>query len=122
MLNTVKAVPVEATKAEKRARKLLQSQERSGLSRAEFARRIGEKPGSLSWWKHEITRRERERAGGECALVPVRVMPEPTQVVQTGGAPYELELGRGRVLRLPRDFDAGPIAALVAAIQEKCPC
>ena len=48
-------------KTEKKYRELFALQEREGLSRDEIARRAGVKPGTVTWWRCEIARRDRER-------------------------------------------------------------
>jgi len=129
-----RATPATATKAERRFRRLLTAEARSGLSRREFAEQRGVSAGTLSWWKHEIDRREEARARAvESArrpspvLVPVRVAeqsaPETAESVArpSGGERYEIVLRCGRVVRVPRDFGAASLLALVRAL-ESTPC
>jgi hypothetical protein len=102
---------------EERYRRLLAEQARSGLSVRAFARTSGVPAGTLSSWKHELKKREAARATkGKTAdlFVPVEVIDQAEP--PSGGAGYEVVLGRALVLRLPRDFDVHRVAALVKAV------
>jgi len=107
-------------------RRLLADQARSGLSIRAFARVRGVPAGTLSAWKHELRKRDAqvraEREPSRPRFVPVRVVDagaqgqpphEPGSLVPGG---YEVCLGAGRVLRVPRDFDEARVAALVRAV------
>lgn len=117
--------------AEYRYRRMLAAQVKSGLTRCEFARKAGIKEGTLAWWQHEIRRRERmRRTTAEPSFLPVRVRDEPRaereiasrpSVGAVAGTPYEVVLGKSRVLRIPRDFDVAHVRMLVGAL-EVVPC
>jgi hypothetical protein len=110
---------------QKKYRELLAQQERDGLSRKEVAARAGIKPSTLTWWGSELKRLDRERAEADAArLMPVTIR----EVAATAGtAPpaspdfYEVVVGGGRVLRVPRGFEAAEVHALVRVL-EKAPC
>lgn len=125
------------TKAEteKFYRGLLAEQRRSGLSIRAFAETRGVPAGTLSFWAHELRKRDAARGGKATGptFVPVSVVDGPTFLAGSpkpawptrptrparptparGG--YEVELGAGRVLRLPADFDEVRVAALVRAV------
>ena len=119
-------------KTERFYRRLLAEAQRSGQSLRVFAGERGVPAGTLSWWRHELKRRDaavasvvKERAEAP-QFVPVRVVdvetavgPAAPQVRATRGRPsssYEVVLGKGRVLRLPPDFDDARVAALVRAV------
>jgi hypothetical protein len=117
---------------EQRYRAVLEVQAKEGLSREEAASRAGVKPSTLTWWASELARRERERLVGSASspaapvLVPVRVHeadaePVAWTVKSAASTPYEVVLVSGRVLRVPRDFDAVSVQALVRAV-EAAPC
>jgi len=121
-------------KTEKKYRELLALQEREGLSRDAAAARGGIKPSTLTWWRCEIARRDRERNRPEktkrvdeaaAALVPVTVREAaPKAGVVERPAPtdsYEIVLASGRVLRVPRVFDSDEVLALVRLL-EAGPC
>jgi transposase-like protein len=111
---------------EKFYREFLAEQDRSGLSVREFAEKRGVPPGTLSFWRHELKRRD--AAAG--ARKPKRVSKPkfvPVSVVGAAEAPkaptsdrpragYEIVLGQDRVLRLPAEFDEKRVAALVRAV------
>ena len=137
-------MPTKTTKAERTYRRVLAEQERSGLSIRAFATERGHSAGHLSWWRHEIRKRDAARASARLvraktarktkpastpAFLPVRVIGEEARVpiveaattaaVCEGG--YEVVVASGRrVLRLPRDFDVARVAALVRAVEAAC--
>ena len=64
------------TATEKKYRELLAQEAREGLSRQEIAARAGIKPSTLTWWRSELRRLDRERSRaetGEATLVPVTI-------------------------------------------------
>jgi hypothetical protein len=106
------------TRSEGFYRQLLAEQRRSGLSIRAFARKRGVPAGTLSSWAHEIKKRDAERGPVRTAasgFVPVSVVEAPLPAAGPRGG-YELELGGGRVLRLPSDFDGERVAVLVRAV------
>jgi transposase-like protein len=116
---------VKRSKAEteKFYRGLLAEQSRSGRSLRAFAATRGIPAGTLSSWRHQLKRRDADRASrkdkaAEARFVPVVVgarvpeSPRPT----TNPAIYEVVLGHDRVLRLPADFDDTRVAALVRVV------
>lgn len=128
----------ERTKAETESfyRELLAEQQRSGQSIREFARQRGVPAGTLSCWGHQIRkrdaarrkakrdaerRRERKKEQAQATgspFVPVSVIDaaSASPVTTSFVGSYEVELGGGRVLRLPPDFDDRRVAALVRAV------
>lgn len=113
------------TPAEARYRRLF-AERRTGESWTALAARAGVASGTVSWWRHELRRRDaaRKRSGGESpTLLPVRVVasatlapPPPVSPPETHG--YEVVLAGGRrVLRVPVGFEPGAVRALVAAIE-----
>jgi len=140
-------MPTKTTKAERTYRRVLAEQERSGLSIRAFAAERGHSAGHLSWWRHEIRKRDAARASASAqavrakpakktnpaatpAFLPVRVigaeapMPVTDSAVTaaaTAEGGYEVVVASGRrVLRLPRDFDVTRVAALVRAVEAAC--
>ena len=93
-------------------RALVEECRRSGGSQAEFCRRRGIATGTLSFWKHTLSREAgpggpRAAAGSvPPAFVPVRLAaPAPSGEVPPAGAPVwdgelEIVLDRGRVVRV----------------------
>lgn len=107
------------TRAEHEYRRLFEKR-RIGESLAALATRIGVAPGTLSWWRHELRRRDRARAESRIAapaLLPVRVL-EPPQPVRAPTTSYEVSVANGRrVIRVPTSFDPATVRALVAAVE-----
>lgn len=106
-------------------RRLVREQERSGLTIRAFARSRGMAAGTLSFWRHELRQRDAAAARDKSAepqFVPVHVLADeaPSGVrspaASSRRSSYEVLLGRGRVLRLPPDFDDSRVAALVRAV------
>lgn len=107
-------------------RRLLVDQTRSGQTVRAFAKARGVPAGTLSFWRHELKKRDAARLqASESQFVPVRVVEaeavaqpavrEP-RVARPARATYEVVLERGRILRLPADFDDARVAALVRAV------
>lgn len=114
-------------------RGLLADQQRSGQSIRAFARGRGVPAGTLSFWSHELRKRdaarrktrrdaERRRQKKSEAFLPVSVLdvvPSPGAAESASAScagSYEVDLGGGRLLRLPADFDGARVAALVRAV------
>ena len=117
---------IEQKKAatEQKYRAVLENQARDGVSREEAAARAGIKPSTLTWWRSELARRDRERLGvGKTSsplLLPVRVRdvePAAWALRPAVSTPYEVVLVSGRVVRVPRDFDTAGVQALVRAVE-----
>jgi transposase len=102
-----------ATRWAKRVERL----KKSGLSIRAFAAREGLPSGSLSHWKWKL-----ERQSGQ-ALRPTRFVELKTSGPGLGGpaVPYEVVLASGRVVRVPRGFDAVELGRLVGVLEEARP-
>jgi len=116
----------EPTAREHEVRELLAAGERDGLSVRAMAERAGMPPGTLSWWRGDLRRRERLRRApavtSQSLPAPppsraasfVEVMVSPcvdAATARAGGAaaesdaePFELELRGGRRVRVPVAF------------------
>jgi transposase-like protein len=117
-------------------RELLAEQARSGLSTRAFAAARGVPAGTLSSWRHQLKQRDARTRDSttertiEPRFVPVSVVavgeaavPVPQELTRPASpayvrASYEVVVGQDRVLRLrlPADFDATRVAALVRAV------
>jgi hypothetical protein len=100
--------------------RLLGRWERSGLPLAEFARRAGMRPGTLTWWRHTLRAGERRAGEGRFLELPVRrplaAAPRP------GAAPFEVVLGGDTVVRVPAAFDAEALDRLLAVVVGRRGC
>jgi hypothetical protein len=115
------------TKAEteKLYRGLLAELDASGLTQREFAAKRNVPAGTLSFWKHELKKRDAaakarksKKRPSKPKFVPVSVVDaaKPVEPVAKATEGYEIVLGPDRVLRLPAGFDEGRVAALVRAV------
>lgn len=88
----------------------------SGLSAEEFAAEIGVNAGTLRQWKYALNREERgsgRRAGAPGAAAFVEVTP----ATATGAAAFQLDLGAGRRLHIPSNFDDGALRRLLSLLE-----
>ncbi len=114
--------PSEPTEKEARARKVLKMFEGSGLTRREFVLQHGLNIHWLAWWKREVVRRDKARAEtstetGDPKFLPVTLVNHGSTALPAGCVPYEVVLGSGRLLRVPRDFDTHSLRTLVQALE-----
>lgn len=135
---------ITKAETEERYRRLVEEQERSGLSIRAFADAHGIPRGTLSHWRYLVkqhdaalaaeaaakkrkrARKPRVRKAAEARpqFVPVSVVgaveatlpPSTATSSPTATAGYEIVLGPDRVLRVPADFDEARVAALVRAV------
>jgi transposase-like protein len=103
---------------EARWRELVAEQRGSGLSVRAFCRREQLAEASLYAWRRELARRDGEpaQAGHRPAFVPVTVAPPEIAGVAGDAGQVIVELGDGRVLRLPLATPAARVAELVQAL------
>lgn len=109
-------------------REILAEQRESGLSVRAFGKARGIPAGTLSFWRHQLRKRDAARRGKrktKPGFVPVRLVDGPAESPAPRAEPakakppsggYEVDLGGGRVLRLPADFDDARVATLVRAV------
>ena len=99
---------------QKKLRKLVADQAKSGLSAREFATRKGVSYDTFIRWRRRLN--DQEESEGVVEFLPVQV--EPT--VQAGTC-YELVLRTGHVLRIPpRSFDSKDLKRLVQVLDSAC--
>ena len=110
------------TQREREMREFLAECERSGQSKAAFARKRKLNPATFAWWSAEIRRRDAERARKGAS--PVADGPAFVDVVVRENAPsaacFEVELGGGRLVRVPAGFAADDLSRLLSVVVERC--
>ena len=99
------------------ARRALEAWGRSGLTIAQFARSQGIEPYRMYEWRRKIAARAGESASTTMsaplsALMPVRVAMAPS-----GDQPISVLLRSGHILKVPRGFDEGVFARVVALLE-----
>ncbi|MBK9386623.1 MAG: transposase [Planctomycetes bacterium] len=101
-------------------RRLLSRQAHSGLSIAEFCRREGVRPQSLSWWRWKLRTAE-EQAADRAPNEPRFLELELTGAsVADSGVAFEIALPGDVVVRVPRGFDPRELERLVRAVRSSC--
>jgi len=128
------SVAAEPTATEEYYRMLLSERRRGTLKELACAR--GVSYSALTWWKHEIGRRDRLRAvalGGERGhgedgngsrprFLPVRLSPPSAVPALFDGAAasgrFEVRLLSGHAVAVPMAFDADGLRKLVAVLEE----
>ena len=114
----------EPTAREHEVREILAAGERDGLSVRAMADRAGMPPGTLSWWRGDLRRRERLRRAPAVTSLPapppsraasfVEVTVSPSvdaatarvgdAAAESEAEPFEIELRGGRRVRVPAAF------------------
>ena len=107
-------------------RQVLKRWARSGLTQREFGDREGIPASTLGWWAHvfrhgEAAQKPRRRPAGRRAFeapsfVEVKLAAEPPCAV----APLEVVVRTGQVIRVPAEFSAATLRAVVAALESAC--
>ena len=106
------------TPREREIRALVLEHERNGLSWASIAAREGMAPGTLSWWRSEIRRRDRARGNrSNERFVEVEIA---AATLSDPLAAFELVLPDGRVLRIPPGFGVEDLRRLLAMLDGSC--
>jgi len=106
--------------------RMLKEWKRSGLSQAAFCRGRGIKPVTFYWWKRKLLAngnavpRSRSRGNGLSALSSKGGFAEVRVAAAACPRTYEVVLSRGRVIRLPGDFDPEAVTRLISAVEAAC--
>ena len=90
----------------------------SGLSQAEFCRRRGVKAVTFAWWKRQLQKPAGDRPK-RCGRPP-KVSGRFVEVRLAGVSSlpgYEVVLDRGRLIRVPSQFDPQILSRLIAAVE-----
>jgi hypothetical protein len=93
----------------------------SGLGAEQFAAELGINAGTLKFWGYKLNKAKREGAvvAPPNKKRPARA-PSFVEVRATTSPPaFELELGNGRRLRVPTDFDVDALGRLLSVLERK---
>lgn len=96
----------------------------SGLPAEQFAAELGINAGTLKFWGYKLNKAKREAAGVVAPAKrkrPVRVpsFVEVRAARATSAPAFELELGNGRRLRVPTEFDVDAFRRLLLVLEQK---
>ena len=100
--------------------RLLARWERSGLTLAEFGRRVGMPAGTLGWWRHALRAGARTPGDGRFLELPVRRT--LAEAPRPAPAPFEIVFGDGTAVRVPVAFDAEALDRLLVLIVGRGGC
>jgi len=95
----------------------VQRHKQSGQTIREFCDRENLKSCSLSWWRRELSKRDREAAKAKAQFVPVQVVPDPIQAQSSGT--IEIVLPAGPTVRVPSGFDAQALAGVLKVLESR---
>ena len=119
---------------EKLWRRTIREQERSGLAVRAFCQSEGLKVCNFLWWRRELIRRDREKAGSlpdsstkgpaepsaAHVFLPVRVVDAEFAPPRTA-PPIEIVLNGGPTVRVPTGFDPRTLGDILAVLEGR-PC
>ncbi len=100
---------------EQDARRVLDALERSGKSVREFAEAHGLDPQRLWSWRRRV-------AGGDATTFRELIVRPSAAAPVEEGAPFEIRLSSGVVIRVPAGFDGDALARLLAVLAQAHPC
>jgi hypothetical protein len=123
----------EARKRQEYWRGILAEQRQSGLTHTEFCRRKSISTNSYFWYKRELPRRDGKRVAARAtpkrekprraakapSLVPVTIRARRAPGEPEVAERFEVELRRGRVLRVPPGFRGEDLRRLLAILEEE---
>ena len=92
----------------------------SGLAAEQFAAEFGINAGTLRFWGYKLNKTKREAAGVAAPVKKERPVRVPSFVevrTTTSAAAVEVELGNGRRLRVPTDFDVDALGRLLSVLE-----
>ena len=95
--------------------------EASGLSAAAFAERERLDRKRLVWWRWKLQTTSSQAPGLALDFLPVQVV-APAAPTSSGGAPIEIALSNGRVIRVPAGFDAADLERVLAVASGQGAC
>jgi hypothetical protein len=123
------------TEKERFYRSLFEEADARGLSRAELAVQADVSPGTLSWWRSEIRRREALRRGQRVTrknsraeeaveFVSIGVAgeedPDPALAPTADRWTFEIALPGGATVRVPGAFEETALTRVVRAVSAAC--
>ena len=94
----------------------------SGLPADQFAAELGINAGTLKFWGYKLKKSKRESASDVRAVKEMRPAPAPSFVevrAMTSASAFEVELGNGRRVRVPTDFDVDALGRLLSVLEGK---
>jgi hypothetical protein len=118
------------TKRARAMRGMLERWRRSGLTQREFAAHEGIAVSTLTWWAYVFRhagkptnrspKRPKWRPRSRQATTPAFVEVKMSAPIPTPVAPLEIVVRTGEVIRVPAQFDAVSLRAVIAALASPC--
>lgn|SRR5262245_37792040 len=93
----------------------------SGLTAKEFAAEMGLNAGTLQFWQYKLrhrkvsTKRPKRKAPSEAILSSLVEVRAPSGAV--GDPRFEVELGNGRRVRVPAEFEPAALKTLLSVLE-----
>jgi hypothetical protein len=94
----------------------------SGLPADQFAAELGINAGTLRFWGYKLNKAKLEGGAGVAPPKKKRSVRVPSFVevrTTTSAAAFEIELGNGRRLRVPTEFDVDALGRLLSVLERK---
>ncbi len=119
-----------ARRSEQDYRRILERQAKSGLSIRAFAEESGIPAGTLSWWKSELRRRDRDMdaerpetvgdASTPISFVPIGLVPEDGAEASRPDSTIEVALPSGVTVRVSGEVVEESLLRVLRAVVSTC--
>ena len=106
----------DLTATGRRMAKLIEEQDRCGLTAKQFAEIRGVSPGALGWWRWKLRQRA-SRSTPLPVLVEAIVVADGAPAIDVvGSEALVVDLGHGRRIEVPHNFDEKHLRRVISAV------